>query len=137
MINNTVLVGRLTKDPELKATSSGKNYTQFTLAVNRNFKNADGENEADFISVVAWDKTAEFLCQYQRQGNQIGVVGRIQTRNYENDSGVRIYITEVVAQNIQFLDSKPKEDNGYTNQVKQEPRQTTQQEQVDSQDLPF
>lgn len=111
MINNTVLVGRVTKDIELKQTQDNKSVTQFVLAVNRQFKNANGEREADFINIVAWGKTAELLAQYAHKGSQIGVVGRIQTRNYENQQGQRVYVTEVVAESMTLLDSKGNNQN--------------------------
>lgn len=111
MINNTVLVGRVTKDIELKQTQANKSVTQFVLAVNRQFKNANGEREADFINIVAWGKTAELLAQYAHKGSQIGVVGRIQTRNYENQQGQRVYVTEVVAESMTLLDSKGNNQN--------------------------
>jgi single-strand DNA-binding protein len=117
MINNVTLVGRLTKDPELKFTPNGVANATFTLAVNRSFTNQQGEREADFIQCVAWKKTAENLANFQKKGNQIGVVGRIQTRNYEGQDGKRIYITEVVAENVQFLEPRAANsgDNGQTN----------------------
>lgn len=111
MINNAVLVGRVTKDIELKQTQADKSVTQFVLAVNRQFKNANGEREADFINIVAWGKTAELLAQYAHKGSQIGVVGRIQTRNYENQQGQRVYVTEVVAESMTLLDSKGNNQN--------------------------
>ncbi|MGY3766913.1 single-stranded DNA-binding protein [Vagococcus vulneris] len=106
MINNVVLVGRLTKDPDLRFTSNGIATASFTLAVNRNFKNASGEREADFINCVIWRKPAETLANYARKGALLGVVGRIQTRNYENQQGQRVYVTEVVCENFQLLESK-------------------------------
>lgn len=111
MINNTVLIGRVTKGIELKQTQANKSVTQFVLAVNRQFKNANGEREADFINIVAWGKTAELLAQYAHKGSQIGVVGRIQTRNYENQQGQRVYVTEVVAESMTLLDSKGNNQN--------------------------
>lgn len=116
MINNVVLVGRLTKDVELKKTASGISYTNFTLAVNRSFKNEQGETEADFINCVVWRNQAENLCKYMRKGSQIGVEGRIQTRSYETEEGMR-YITEVVANSITFLENKAeKTDNSFQNE---------------------
>lgn len=116
MINNVVLVGRLTKDPELKQTSSGIYFSNFTLAVNRSFKNEQGETEADFINCIVWRNQAENLCKYMRKGSQIGVEGRIQTRSYETEEGMR-YITEVVANSITFLESKnEKADNSFQNE---------------------
>lgn len=106
MINNVVLVGRLTKDPDLRYTASGVAVAQFTLAVNRNFTNANNEREADFIQCVIWRKPAETLSNYARKGTLIGLTGRIQTRNYENQQGQRVYVTEVVADNFQLLESK-------------------------------
>lgn len=106
MINNTVLVGRLTKDPGLKYTANGQAAASFTLAVNRSFKNANGDREADFINCVIWRKPAETLANYARKGTLLGVTGRIQTRNYENQQGQRVYVTEVVVENFQLLDSK-------------------------------
>lgn len=106
MINNIVLVGRLTKDPDLRYTSSGQAVATFTLAVNRNFTNADGNREADFINCVIWRKPAETLVNFAKKGTLLGVTGRIQTRNYENQQGQRVYVTEVVADNFQLLESK-------------------------------
>ena len=106
MINNVTIIGRTTKDIELRATSSGTNNASFTLAVERNFKNANGEKETDFINCVAWRKTAEILAQYAPKGSMIGVRGRIQTRNYENNQGVRVYVTEIVADEVQLIDTR-------------------------------
>lgn len=106
MINNVTIIGRTTKDIELRATSSGTNNASFSLAVERNFKNANGEKETDFINCVAWRKTAEILAQYAPKGSLIGVRGRIQTRNYENNQGVRVYVTEVVADEVQLIDTR-------------------------------
>ena len=104
-MNKALLIGRLTRDPELRSTSTGRNVCQFSIAVNRNFTNANGEREADFINCVVWDKQAENLVKYQKRGNQIAVDGRIQTRNYEDKDGKRVYVTEILANNISFLDS--------------------------------
>lgn len=106
MINNVVLVGRLTKDPDLRYTSSGTGVATFTLAVNRNFTSADGTREADFINCVIWRKPAETLANYAKKGVLIGVTGRIQTRSYENQQGQKVYVTEVIADNFQLLESK-------------------------------
>lgn len=106
MINNVVLVGRLTKDPDLRYTSSGTAVATFTLAVNRNFTSQSGEREADFINCVIWRKSAETLANYAKKGSLIGVTGRIQTRNYDNQQGQRVYVTEVVAENFQLLESR-------------------------------
>lgn len=110
MINNVVLVGRLTKDPDLRYTTSGTGVATFTLAVNRNFTSADGTREADFINCVIWRKPAETLANFAKKGVLIGVTGRIQTRSYDNQQGQKVYVTEVVADNFQLLESK-KADN--------------------------
>lgn len=111
MINNVVLVGRLTKDPDLRYTQSGTAVANFTLAVNRTFTNQDGEREADFINCVIWRKAAENLANMVGKGAQIGVTGRIQTRNYENKEGQRVFVVEVVAENFQMLESRNKQNS--------------------------
>ena len=108
-MNTVQLIGRLTKDPELKYTPSSIATTSFTLAVNRNFTNAQGEREADFIMCTAWRKTAELVCQYLKKGSMVGVNGRIQTRNYENQQGQRVYVTEVIIGELTFVESKNKQ----------------------------
>lgn len=109
MINNVVLVGRTTKEPDLRYTSNGTAVANFTLAVNRTFTNQDGEREADFINCVIWRKAAENLANMVGKGAQIGVTGRIQTRNYENKEGQRVFVVEVVAGNFQMLESRNKQ----------------------------
>lgn len=106
MINNVVLVGRMTKDAELRYTPNNVAVATFTLAVNRNFKSQNGEREADFINCVIWRQPAENLANWAKKGALIGVTGRIQTRNYENQQGQRVYVTEVVADNFQMLESR-------------------------------
>ncbi|MCO7126086.1 single-stranded DNA-binding protein [Sporolactobacillus shoreicorticis] len=106
MINRVVLVGRLTKNPELRYTPNGVAVTSFTIAVNRPFSNQQGEREADFIPVVVWRRQAENAANFLQKGSLAGVDGRIQTRNYENNEGRRVYITEVVADSVQFLEPK-------------------------------
>ncbi|AYP68795.1 helix-destabilizing protein [Bacillus phage vB_BpsM-61] len=106
MLNRVVLVGRLTKDPELRFTPSGVAVANFTLAVNRAFSNAEGEREADFINCVVWRKPAENVANYLKKGSLAGVDGRIQTRSYDNNEGRRVFITEVVAESVQFLEPK-------------------------------
>lgn len=110
MINRVVLVGRLTKDPELRYTPSGAAVVRFTLAVNRTFSNANGQREADFIQCTAWRKTAENTANFLRKGSLAGVEGRIQTGSYEGQDGKRVYTTEVNCESVQFLE--PKKDNG-------------------------
>ena len=106
MINNVVLVGRMTRDAELRYTPSNQAVATFTLAVNRNFKNQNGEREADFINVVIWRQQAENLANWAKKGALIGVTGRIQTRSYDNQQGQRVYVTEVVAESFQLLESR-------------------------------
>ena len=106
MINNVVLVGRMTRDVELRYTPSNQAVATFTLAVNRNFKNQNGEREADFINCVIWRQQAENLANWAKKGTLIGVTGRIQTRNYENQQGQRVYVTEIVADSFQILESR-------------------------------
>ena len=105
-INNVVLVGRMTKDAELRYTPSNVAVATFSLAVNRNFKNNNGEREADFINCVIWRQQAENLANWAKKGALIGITGRIQTRNYENQQGQRVYVTEVVAETFQLLKSR-------------------------------
>lgn len=105
MINNVTLVGRLTKEPELRFTPGGKGVATFTIAVNRPFKNQQGEQEADFISIVVWGRSAENSANFLKKGSLAGVTGRIQTRSYDTDNGKR-YVTEVVAEQVAFLEPK-------------------------------
>lgn len=116
MINSTVLVGRLTRDPELKYTDNNIAVASFSLAVNRNFKDANGEREADFINCVIWRQQAENLANWAKKGALIGITGRIQTRSYENQQGQRVYVTEVVAENFQMLESRATREGGNANQ---------------------
>ena len=134
-MNNVSLVGRLTKDVELKYTPTGVANAKFTLAVNRQFKSANGEKEVDFINFVAWRKTAEILSNYASKGSQIGITGRIQTRNYEGSDGKRVYVTEVVAESVALLDSKS--NNQQPQQKKETPFNNSSQMDVSNLDLPF
>lgn len=115
MINNVVVVGRLTRAVDLRYTSNGTAYASFTLATDRDFKNQNGEKETDFINCVMWRKPAENLANYTKKGSLIGVEGRIQTRNYDNQQGQRVYVTEVLAEKFRFLESAKKGDNGVLN----------------------
>ena len=116
MINNVVLVGRMTRDAELKYTQSNIAVATFTLAVNRNFKNENGDREADFINVVIWRQQAENLANWTKKGALIGITGAIQTRNYENQQGQRVYVTEVIANNFQLLESRNSQQNNQNQQ---------------------
>lgn len=106
MINNVVLVGRMTRDAELRYTPQNQAVATFNLAVNRNFKNQSGEREADFINIVIWRQQAENLANWTKKGSLIGITGRIQTRSYENQQGQRVYVTEVVADSFQILEKR-------------------------------
>jgi single-strand DNA-binding protein len=146
MMNRVVLVGRLTKDPELKYTPSGVPVASFTLAVNRNFTNQAGEREADFINCAVWRKPAENVANYLKKGSLAGVDGRIQTRNFEGQDGKRVYITEVVAESVQFLEPRSNQsgNQGQSQNNNQQQRQNEDPFKNDGQpidisddDLPF
>lgn len=108
-MNKVVLMGRLTKDPETRYTqTSNTQVTSFTLAVNRRVSK-EGQPSADFINIIAWNKTAEFVIKYFKKGQQVGVIGRIQTRNYDDEQGQKHYVTEVVAEEVYFADTKKEE----------------------------
>ena len=121
MLNRVALVGRLTKELELRRTGNGKAVASFNLAVNRNFKTGDGQ-EADFLSIVAWGKVAENTAQYCGKGSLVSVDGRLQSRSYENNQGQKVFVTEVVADSVQFLDTKR---SNATQAQKQEATQPT------------
>lgn len=106
MINRVVLVGRLTKDPKFRTTQSGVSIANFTLAINRNFKNKDNETDCDFINCIAFRKLAENVDNFIGKGSLVGVDGRIQSRSYENNEGNRVFVTEVVCDSVQFLEPK-------------------------------
>ncbi|MEB7320029.1 single-stranded DNA-binding protein [Staphylococcus epidermidis] len=141
MINRAVLIGRLTKDPEFRTTQSGIDVATFTLAVNRNFTNAQGEREADFINIIVFRKQAHNVNNYLSKGKLAGVDGRIQSRSYENQEGRRIFVTEVVADSVQFLE--PKNANGsqqndyYQQQSRTQKGQNRQQSNEPVGDNPF
>lgn len=111
MINNVTLVGRMTDNAELRYTPNNQAVATFRLAVNRNFKSQNGEREADFINCVIWRQQAENLANWAKKGALIGITGRIQTRNYENQQGQRVYVTEVVAEQFQLLESQKERGN--------------------------
>jgi len=112
VLNRVILIGRLTRDPELRYTPSGVAVAQFTLAVDRPFSRDQGEREADFIPIVTWRQLAETCANYLRKGRLAAVEGRIQVRNYENNEGRRVYVTEVIADNVRFLESPNRENGG-------------------------
>ena len=108
MINRVVLIGRMTRDPELRRTGNGSPVTSFTLAINRNYNSADGQ-QADYISCVTWNKVAENVEKYCSKGSLVGVEGRLRSRTYDNAQGQRVYVTEVVCDSVQFLETKPRD----------------------------
>lgn len=110
-MNRVVLIGRLTRDPDLRYPSSNIPVANFTIAVNRPFENQNGERVADFINIIVWRKQAENVKKYIGKGSLVAVEGRIQTRNYEGQDGKRVYVTEVVADSVQFLESKSQAQN--------------------------
>lgn len=126
MINRVVLVGRLTKDPVLRKTTNGASVVSFTVACNRLFKQ-EGQPEADFINTVVWNKTADSVEKYTHKGSLVGVEGRIQTRNYDDKDGKRVYVTEVVADNVRFLDSRNAGDTNSAYVPEQEIPQSSEQ----------
>lgn len=155
MINSVALVGRLTKDPELRYTPSGVAVTRFTLAVNRTFSNQQGEKQADFINILVWRKQAENAANYLHKGSLAGVTGRIQTGSYDGQDGKRVFTVEVVAESVQFLEPKAQHGNEQQRQQQQSPPQQKEYEKptppaplpqtvarneyepIDDSDLPF
>lgn len=138
MINNVVLVGRIVRDPELRYTSQNTAVATFTLAVNRRFKNAQGEREADFINCVIWRQPAENLANWAKKGTLVGITGSIQVRNYENKEGQRVYVTEVLAENFQMLESNSnKTEKGKTKSNQDKDPFAGSPMEVSDDDLPF
>ena len=133
MMNKVVLMGRLTRDPEVRYTNTNNTLVaSFSLAVNRRFAKQGEERQADFINVVAWDKTGEFCSKYFKKGQQVGVIGRIQTRNYDDKDGKKVYVTEVIAEEAYFADSNKNENNN------NDPfASNTSQSAITDDDLPF
>ncbi len=144
MVNRVVLVGRLTKDPMLRKTQTGKSVLSFTVAVNRRFSQ---EEQADFVNCVAWEKTADFLNNYARKGSLVSVEGRIQSRSYDDKDGRRVYVQEVLSENVQLLESRSVSearslDSGYQVDVEYDEFNNNQQDDdlvldISSDDLPF
>lgn len=131
-MNKVELIGRLTKEPEIKLTQNQTQYCQFTLAVDRRFKDANGQRTADFINCVAWKQTAVFIQKYFRKGNRIGVVGSIQTRNYDDKNGQKVYVTEVIVDEAEFVESQSAQA-----QAPQAPTPAEEQEPAPVGELPF
>ena len=139
-MNKVVLMGRLTKDPEVRYTQTNNTLVaSFSLAVNRRFAKQGEERQADFINIVAWSKTGEFCSKYFKKGQQVGVIGRIQTRNWEDDQGQKHYITEVVAEEAYFADSKKESDSSgnFENTFGNEVSQNSEFQVSSDDELPF
>lgn len=132
-MNKVVLMGRLTRDPEVRYTSTNNTLVaSFSLAVNRRFAKQGEERQADFINVVAWDRTGEFCSKYFKKGQQVGVIGRIQTRNYDDKDGRKVYVTEVIAEEAYFADSNKNEKDNDDPFVSNTPQST-----ITDDDFPF
>ncbi|HBU13266.1 MAG TPA: single-stranded DNA-binding protein [Clostridiales bacterium] len=147
-MNKVVLVGNLTKDPELRATASGVSVASFTVAVQRRYTSQDGQRQADFINCVAWRSTADFVAKYFVKGSKIGLSGSIQTRTYDDANGARRYVTEVVVENVEFVTSKaqnPGANNGIQSASEEEAKAADELfaeefadfEPLDDAELPF
>ena len=133
-MNKSTLIGNLTKDPELRTTQSGIANCSFTIAVTRKFKGSNGEKQTDFIPIVTWRKTAELCGKYLSKGKKVAIVGEIQTRNYEAKDGTKRYVTEVVADEVEFL--TPKE-QGTSQQPYKKPQELDGFENIEDEPLPF
>ena len=127
-MNKVILMGRLTRDPETRYTQTNNTVvSSFSLAVNRRFARQGEERQADFINVVAWDRTGEFCSKYFKKGQQVGVIGRLETRHYTDKDGKTVYVTEVIAEEVYFADSRKEENGPFNNQTIEE----------DTSELPF
>ena len=135
-MNRVCLLGRLTAKPELRYTNSNKPYARFTVAVNRQFNNQDGNREADFINVIVWRKQAEVICNYFDKGNQIAIEGRLQTGSYDAQDGTKRTITEIVADEVELLTSKASAGDGSNERVENK-KEVTELEPIDDDNLPF
>lgn len=140
-MNKVQLVGRLTKDVEIKLTQNQTPFCNFTIAVDRRFKDANGQRQADFINCVAWKQTAQFIQKYFQKGNRIGVCGSIQTRSYDNENGQKVFVTEVIVDEAEFVESQQRSENTTattnTGFVDQNPIQSESVGESVSGELPF
>ena len=128
-MNQIILIGRLTRDPEVKTTQGGTEVCSFTVAVDRKFKSASGEREADFINCVAWKQRATLIGQYFSKGSKIGIVGNLQTRKYQDKDDRTVYVSEVIVDEVEFIDKK--------DEKREEPKQVYQPIEEDDAALPF
>ena len=137
-MNKVILIGNLSKDPELATTNGGVSVCRFTIAVQRRFQNAEGERDADFINIVVWRGQAENCHKYLKKGSKCAVEGRIQTSSYEAQDGTRRYVTEVVADNVEFVGTRQREDGDAPVAVKSQPaKPVADLEPIDDDSLPF
>lgn len=133
MLNKVFLIGNLTKDPELTTTTSGVNVVRFTLAVSRKYTNSEGERETDFINIVAWRGLADTCHKFLKKGSKAAVIGAIQTRNYDAQDGTKRYLTEVVAEEVEFVGTRPQSSDDGDAKVEKEPTLKP----IDDDQLPF
>lgn len=137
-MNRVIMIGNLTKDPELSETPSGINVCRFSIAVQRRFPNAQGEREADFFNVIAWRGVAESVAKYLKKGSKAGVSGSVQTRTYDANDGSKRYVTEIIAEEVEFLSQRKTEDGGDDRPVKKHSQMSVAElEPIDDPDLPF
>lgn len=136
-MNKCILIGNLTKDPDLTTTTSGISVCRFTLAVSRRFQNAEGERETDFINIVVWRNLADNCHRFLRKGSKCAVVGNIQTRSYDATDGTKRYVTEVVAEEVEFVGTKTTGSDGGIELEERNKPQTTKLEPIDDDQLPF
>lgn len=139
MLNVVALMGRLVADPQLRQTTTGKNVASFRIAVDRGRKDANGHNQADFFDIVAWDKSAEFICRYFQKGSMIAVEGRLQSRNYQDKSGNNRNAVEVVVNNVSFAGNKESQSQNVANRAVSAPVVANNEYEPieDDGDLPF
>ncbi len=133
-MNKVILIGNLTKDPELATTNSGISVCRFTLAVTRNFANSEGEREADFLDIIVWRGQAENCHKYLRKGSKCAVVGSIQKRSYDAQDGTKRYVTEIIAESVEFLNSR---NSGESQEKVEDKKEVAELEPIDDDTLPF
>lgn len=135
-MNKVILIGNLTKDPELATTNSGVSVCRFTLAVSRAYSNADGERETDFLNIIVWRGQADNCHKYLKKGSKCAVVGNIQTRSYDAQDGTKRYVTEIVAESVEFLNSRNSNSDGQ-DKVNEDKKEVADLEPIDDDSLPF
>ncbi len=135
-MNKVILIGNLTKDPELTTTTSGVNVVRFSIAVSRKYTNSEGERETDFFNVVAWRGLADICHRYLRKGSKAAVIGNLQNRSYDAQDGTKRFVTEVVADDVEFVGSRPQSQDGEQGDAKVE-KQDAKLQPVDDDQLPF